>query len=391
MLQAELESDSAQSLSPACPVAIVDFLPSSQPRLLSLDALRGFTMFWIIGGSELAMAITGYVYPPLLDAVETQLYHATWKGFTVMDMVMPVFLFVVGAAMPLAFAKRVQHGESLRPVYRRIFRRFVMLWGLGILVQFLKQVADAEPCALELFSNTLQAIAVGYLVTSLALLHLRVTGQIVLLVSLIVGYWALLALIPFDGQPAGTLNRSANFARHIDMLLLGVFRRDHSFTWIITSLGFSATVLLGAMAGHLLKSRLTTPQRLIAMVFLGLACMAGGWVWSYSLPLNRHLWTSSAILWAGGWSFLLLALFHAIIDLAKVQRWAYPFVVIGANALLAYVLYHVLDCVKGPVLLWASTAEGSMIGVESLIPMCEIAFLWLLLWQLFCRRLFLRA
>ena len=101
------------------------------------------------------------------------------------------------------------------------------------------------------------------------------------------------------------------------MLVLGVFRRDHSFTWIVTSLGFSASVLLGAMAGHLLRARLTAPRRLLSLVLLGLACLAGGWLWSYSLPLNRHLWTSSMILWAGGWSFLLLALFHAVIDVGE--------------------------------------------------------------------------
>jgi len=74
-----------------------------QERLLSLDFLRGFTMFWIIGGSEVAIALTGYVCPALVDAVETQLFHARWKGFTAMDMVMPMFLFMVGAAMPLAW------------------------------------------------------------------------------------------------------------------------------------------------------------------------------------------------------------------------------------------------------------------------------------------------
>ena len=125
--------------------------------------------------------------------------------------------------------------------------------------------------------------------------------------------------------------------------LLGGFRHDHSFTWVLTSLGFAATVLLGAMAGHLLRTHLSAARKLFWLVTIGLACMAVGWLWSYWLPLNRHLWTSSMVLWAGGFSFLLLALFYAVIDVAGFNRWAFPLVVIGANALLAYVLDPLFD------------------------------------------------
>ena len=108
--------------------------------------------------------------------------------------------------MPLALAKRIEPGQSLRPVYRRIARRVALLWCLGDAVSDVETTRRWRSVVIpELFSNTLQAIAVGYLVTSLALLHLRVAGQIVLLVSLIVGYWALLAFVPFPGHPAGTL------------------------------------------------------------------------------------------------------------------------------------------------------------------------------------------
>ena len=199
---------------------------------------------------------------------------------------------------------------------------------------------------MELYSNALQAIAVGYLVTSLALLHLRVRGQIGLFVALVLGYGALLMFVPFAGHPAGTLERTANLPRYIDELVLGNFRHDHSFTWVMTSLGFAATVLLGAMAGHLLRARLPAGRKLLWLVTIGLACMAGGWLWSYWLPLNRHLWTSSMILWAGGISFLLVALFYAVIDVAGIKRWAFPLVVIGANALLAYVLDPVFDRIE---------------------------------------------
>jgi predicted acyltransferase len=378
----------ARDEAAAAPVAA-----SASQRLSSLDALRGFTMFWIIGGSQLVVAIIGYVYPPLFDAAETHMYHPTWQGFTALDMVMPLFLFVVGAAMPLAFSKRIEPGQPLRPVYLRIVRRVAVLWIFGIGIQLMKQVVSNETMALELFSNTLQAIAVGYLVTSLALIHLRVAGQIVLMASLIIGYWALLAFVPFPGHPAGTLERQANLPRYIDTLLLDVFRRDHSFTWILTSLGFSASVLLGGMAGHLLRAGISTPRRLLLLVLIGLACMAGGWFWSYSLPINRHLWTSSMILWAGGWSFLLLALFHAVIDVGGFRRWIFPLTVIGSNALLAYMLepfvYLGLRGLRDNVDVLP--ASVSSLATDVLLYGGEVAILWLILWCLYRQRLFLPA
>ena len=135
--------------------------------------------------------------------------------------------------------------------------------------------------------------------------------------------------------------------------MLRGFRRDHNFTWIVSSLGFAATVLLGSMSGHLLKGRLSAGRKLLALIALGLACLGMGWLWSYWLPINRHLWTSSMILWAGGWSFLLLALFYLVIDVAGFKRWAFFFVVIGANALLAYVFDQFFGRTFSDTLVWA--------------------------------------
>jgi predicted acyltransferase len=317
--------------------------------------------------------------------------HARWNGFTVYDLIMPLFLFVVGASMPLAFASRIGPGRPLQPLYWRIARRVALLWSFGIVFQYMKQLGDGDTFSLELYSNTLQAIAVGYLVTSLALLHLRVPGQVVLLVSLVIGYWTLLVFVPFGGHPAGTLEQKANFARYIDVSLLGDYRRDHHFTWVATSLGFTASVLLGAMAGQLLRARLSVPRRLVYLVLLGCSSLLGGWIWSYSHPFNRHLWTSSMILWSGGWSFLLLAFFYLVMDVAKVRAWAYPFLVIGANALLAYMLdiffYWVLDRIWADVL-----PVGLSAAYTSLVTSAyEVALLWLILWWLYRRGLFLRA
>jgi predicted acyltransferase len=266
-----------------------------------------------------------------------------------------------------------------------------LLWILGILTQMMKQYIDEDAILLELYSNTLQAIAVGYLVTSIALIHLRLKGQIILLALLIAGYSALLLSVPFAGHPAGTLERNANFARHIDVLVLGVFRRDHSFTWIVTSLGFSASVLMGAMGGHLLRSRLRPQRRLLCLTLVGAACATLGWLWSYSLPLNRHIWTSSMILWTGGWGFLLLALFNGMIDIGWRRRWAFPFVVVGSNALLAYFLQPFFYLATRS--FWTQLLSEDFPADRADLLACgtEVVLLWVVLWWLFRQRLFLRA
>jgi predicted acyltransferase len=358
-------------------------------RLVSLDALRGFTMLWIMGGRELLLALVACIYPPLYDAVETQVTHPRWEGFVAWDMVMPMFLFMVGTSMPFAMAKRLEQGGPLAPTYWRIARRVAVLWLMGMMAQGTLLKYQIE--GLELFSNTLQAIAVGYLVTSLALLHLSVRGQIGLFGLLVLAYWALLVFVPFGGHAAGTLEQNVNFARYVDELILRSFRRDHSYTWIVTSLGFSATVLLGTMAGRLLKLQWNPVQRIRALVGVGLVLLAAGWVWSYWLPLNRHLWTPSMILWAGGWSFLMVALFHAVIDVGGYSRWAFPFVVIGANALLAYVFDHVVDRMLSDLLFGNLARQLPAEYGELVLALGEVGLVWLLLWYLYRNRTFLRA
>jgi predicted acyltransferase len=369
----------------------VEAAPTARPaeRLLSLDVMRGFTMFWIVGGAEIVIAVVACVSPAWGDALTPQSKHALWRGFACWDMIMPVFLFVVGASMPFALAKRWEQGAEPRTFYWRIARRFAILWILGMIAQ--GSLLKWHFGQLEFYSNTLQAIAVGYAVTAVALLHLRPWMRVVLFGSLVLAYWALLALVPFGGHPAGTLEQEANFALYVDQTVLGRFRRDHHFTWIITSLGFVATVLLGSLAGQLLRLRRTAGEKLAALTAIGAVLMAAGWVWSYWQPINRHIWTSSLILWTGGFSFLLLALFHGVVDVAGYKRWTFPFVVIGANSLLAYMISQVYDRTLSDVLVGNLAKQWSAPYDELLRAAAAFTLLWLILWYAYRNRSFLRA
>jgi predicted acyltransferase/uncharacterized membrane protein YjdF len=355
-------------------------------RLLSLDAMRGFAMFWLVGGREFTLGMVTWLYPSVAEALEDQLTHPKWQGFVAWDLVMPVFLFLVGTSMPFSLAKRCELGLPLGSTYWRVARRVVMLWILGWVAQKFKYQAEG----MELYSNALQAIAVGYLVTSLALLHLRKKGQLILFCALVLIYGAMLMFVPFAGHPAGTMERTANLPRYVEEVVLGDYRHEHSFTWVLSSFGFAATVLLGAMSGHILRAPFLPGKKLLWLVTVGVACMTAGWLWSYWIPLNRHLWTSSMVLWAGGISFLALALFYAVIDVAGFSRWSFPLAVIGANALLAYILDPLFD--KGSNWLVTTLIPGCPeVYLDLLSSICELGLLWLLLWYLYHKRWFFRA
>lgn len=359
------------------------------PRLESIDALRGFTMFWIVGGAQLTLAVAGCFSGRLAEALAPQAIHAGWRDFHAWDQIGPMFLFVVGTAMPFAWARRIEERGPYGRAYWRIARRVIALWVLGMIAQ--GSLLKYHRHELELYSNTLQAIAVGYAVTSIALLHLRVRGQLVLVATLLLSYWAWLAAVPFGGHAAGTFERDANLPLYVDQLVLGSFRRDHHFAWLLPSLGFAATVLLGSLAGQILRARLTYGVKLRFLTASGVGCMLGGWLWSCVLPINRYLWTSSLVLWCGGLDFLLLALFYFVIDVAGIKRWAFPFLVFGANALLAYMLSEVYHRTISDVLVINLARQWADPYGELLRAVAEVGLLWLVLWYLYRKGTLLRA
>ena len=310
-------------------------------RVGSVDALRGFDMFWIIGGNGLVLGLLTLLLGSVPESVRYHFRHVDWEGFSAWDLIMPLFLFIVGVAMPFSVQKRLESGQPLGRVYWKVARRAVILFILGMAAQ--GNLLDFKLETLHLYCNTLQAIAAGYLVASIALIHLRVAGQAALAAALLVVFWLLMAFVPAPGHGAGVLEPGANLALWVDDAVLGRFGDGTPYTWVLSSLGFAASVLLGVLAGHLLKSGRGKGAKLLWLVAAGLGCLAAGWGWGLFFPIIKHLWTSSMVLWAAGWSFLLLALFYLVIDVLGFRAWALPFKVIGTNAIVAYMVPHVFD------------------------------------------------
>ncbi|MBP8129725.1 MAG: DUF5009 domain-containing protein [Candidatus Hydrogenedentes bacterium] len=357
-------------------------------RIMSVDALRGFDMFWIIGGQGLVLSFLRLFWDPLPAAVEAQFDHVAWAGFSAWDMIMPLFLFIVGVSMAFSFGRRAQEGQGLKRIYAKIFRRVLLLWLFGMMVQGNLLAFDWDK--LHLYSNTLQAIAAGYLIAAVALLHLPLVAQAAAAAALLAVYWALLMFLPVPGHGGPVLEPKANLALYVDELILRGFRDGTTYTWILSSLGFGATTLLGVFGGRVLKAQWNAALRFLALVAMGGACLAGGWYWSYHFPIIKHVWTSSMVLWSAGWSYLLLAFFYLVIDVIRFRIWAFPFVVIGMNAIAVYVGTHVLPIDAVGVALAGGLAKHLLGAGAFLLAAVNFAIVWFILYYMYRNKTFLK-
>ncbi len=305
---------------------------------------------------------------------------------------MPLFLFVVGAAMPFSFARRVELGHSRSRVLVKLLRRTVILFVLGMAVQ--GHLLEFNLATLHPFSNTLQAIAVGYLVAGILMLTIPVWGQIAAAIFLMVGYWLLLRFIPVPGHGAGVFEPHVNIAYMVEQWVMGRFidGTDPPYTWVLSSMTFAATVLLGVFAGYVLRSASTPLIKFGWLVLLGAVCLAAGWAWAEYLqfPIIKHIWTSSMVLWAAGWSYLLLALFYLVIDVIGLRFLAFPFVVIGMNAITIYVASYFVPFDKIAAGLVGGLASHLGPAGPFAIAFTTVLLVWLLLYHLHRHKIFLR-
>jgi len=378
------------------PTAPADAKVAATDRVVSIDALRGFDMFWIIGGQQVVLALAALFHGNEIPHwLGYHTHHRAWEGFAGWDLIMPLFLFITGTSMPYSFAKRIDLGSTKGDLYRKIAKRVAMLFVLGMVVQ--GHLLDFDPSTLHIYCNTLQAIACGYCVAAILVLNAGVVWQVMVIPALLVVYWALMMFVPFGGHPAGTLQPDANLALAIDAFILGRFRDGTSYTWILSGLGFAATVLLGVLSGHVLRMAIRPVGKVLVLLGAGLVCLGLGWGWGnvaspIQFPIIKHLWTSSMVLWSGGWCFLLMGGFYLLIDVMGLRRWAFPLVVIGMNSIAVYVAVHLINFVQiaDPLVGGLGRFLGPS-GQELLRRSSALMIVWLILLYMYRKRTFIRV
>lgn len=269
-----------------------------------------------------------HVYPPLL--------HAEWHGWTPTDTIFPFFLFIVGVSMAFSFAGRASRGADRRKLFLHALRRGVIIFGLGLALNVLSFfVFHREHLRIP---GVLQRIGVVFILSAAVFLGLGRKGVLAVTLALLLGYWALMALVPVPGYGAGRLDREGNLAAYVDRLVLG------AHTWKpgwdpegpLSTIPAVATTLLGALAGEWLRAA-GLRHKLAGLVAGGLLLLAAGALWQRVLPLNKNLWTSSYALFMSGLAALFLALCLEVIDRRGWKDWARPFEWLGRNPIAAFV------------------------------------------------------
>ena len=318
-------------------------------RLESLDVLRGFVMFLLVGCGDIGNA--GFLNAglaaidgPVAKTLHEQLQYSHWgESIRAKDFIRPMFIFVVGVAMPYSFGKRLSLGDSKWRLYGHILQRAAILFFLGTIAG--GHLLAFDRSKFYLVNNVLQEIAVGYLVASIIFLNFSVWGQVAATATLLLGYWALVMLAPVPGHGAGILTPEVNFPHYVDDLVLGNLRPVlSSFTWSLSlPLASSCFVMLGVLAGSLLKSAKSPWGKLGWLVGAALGCLVVSLVWAPWYPILVRITTGSWVLFVGAVGFGLLAMFYLVVDLWGYRKWAFPLVVIGSNSIAVYMAAHLFD------------------------------------------------
>ena len=341
-----------------------------QARILSVDALRGFDMFWIIGGEQVAEALEKLGGGAVIATLAYQLKHAEWEGFRFYDCIFPLFLFLVGISIVLSIDRIVaQSGRN--GALGRIARRSVLLFVVGV---FYYGGISREWPNVQV-SGVLPRIALCYFAAASLYVLLSRKGIVVATVLCLVGYWAAMTFVPFPdvslahanvgkqmsqadaktptelfsgvtNTVSGVFEEGRNLAHYVDSRWLPGKKRNlyYSNEGLLSTIPAVATTLLGVMAGWLLTStKWSEKQKVAWLLGAGAACVAIGLLWGLQFPVIKRIWTSSFCFVAGGYSAMLLGLFYLVVDVWQWRKWCIPLLWIGANALFAYVVANLVD------------------------------------------------
>lgn len=363
-------------------------------RLYSLDALRGFDMFWIMGAATVIWEWQK-INPDnaVLTFLKDQMTHADWHGFRFFDLIFPLFLFISGVAAPYSLRKKLEKGVAKNKLLFTVIKRSLLLILLGVIYN---NGIAIKPIEEYRFASVLGRIGIGYMFACIIYLYASKKFQIIWSVGILIFYWLLLKFTSAPGFPPGDLSMEGNFASYMDKrfmpgyLYLGV----HDPEGFFSSIPAISTGLFGIFTGDYLKNNLkdSMPRKAISMLIAGVALTIVSLIWNLDFPINKNLWTSSFTCLAAGISLVLLSVFYYIIDVHGYQKWAFFFKVIGMNSIFIYM--------SGIIINWDHATKGLLGWFISLFnepvnviigAACVIVIKWLALYYMYKKKIFIRV
>lgn len=317
-------------------------------RLVSLDALRGFVMFWIMSGEHIVHALAKAAPIPVFVWMSSQLHHTEWEGITFYDMIFPIFLFVAGVSMPYSFDKKMNAAgvntpmelpsKEKKKIYLSMLKRTCILIFLGFIVNGLLRFDGYDQTR---FASVLGRIGLAWFFAGIIYLNFNLKKQIIWFIGILVGYYLAMKLIPVPDFGAGVLTKEGSLEGYIDRLFLP--GRLHSKVYdpegLFSTIPAVATALLGMFLGTFLKTKANhflTNKKILIMVASAIVLIGTGLIWNYDFPINKHLWSSSFVCFVGGCSILFFTFFYLTIDVWGFHKWVFPLILIGSNSILIY-------------------------------------------------------
>jgi predicted acyltransferase len=362
-------------------------------RLQSLDALRGFDMFWIMGGEGIFVGLATLTGWPILQWWAKQLTHVPWHGFHFYDMIFPLFLFIAGISFPYSLAKRIAMNNSRRSIYKHVIMRGLILVILGILYNNEVRFNFSR----LRYGSVLGHIGVAWMFAALIFMNTKLSSRIIWFWALLIGYWLLLLLFPaHDLGSTDCFSPAGNLVGYLDRhftpgkLYLG----NSEPSGLFTSMSSTGTALLGMLTGEFLLSKYLNDKplrKVLYMVLAAVALMIIGKIWDLNFPINKMLWSSSYVCWVGGLSLLLFSGFYLIIDVWQYTKWTFFFVVIGMNPLTIYLTERIIN--------FRSATRFFFGGISSLLPETWAPLIdgigitivgWVFLYFLYKKKIFLK-
>lgn len=361
-------------------------------RLYSLDTLRGFDMFWIMGLGGVITKIAEASGSPFWISFSKQFEHPVWNGFTFWDLIFPLFMFITGVSTPYSIGRELKKGKSKGTLLVKVIKRGIILILLGMVYN---NGLELRPISDFRFPSVLGKIGATYMFANIIYLYANKTMQWVWFWALLVGYWLFLKFTSAPGYPPGDLTEPGNFMSYLDRSILPgrLSRGIHDTVGLICTIPGISNVLLGIFAGRLLKSNHVAQIVKAKWLTLGgLISIILAMLWSLDFPFNKNLWSSSFVLLTGGLSLILLAIFYYIIDVKGYKRWTLFFRVIGMNSILIYmssVFINWWDIAEN-FFKWAGQLAGPPYD-KIIWDICAILIQWLFLYYLYKKKTFLRV
>ncbi|SRR6266481_4610683 len=375
-LSAQTSDKSNSLVGEAAPDA--DSTQLTVSRLISLDALRGFDMFWIMGGDMILRSLPKIHDSTFTRALAAQMEHCEWSGFHFYDLIFPLFVFIVGVSLVFSLSRMLERSGRLATL-KRIFIRSIVLFLLGIF--YMGGIANGFKNVY--FAGVLHRIAVAYFFTGLIFCFFRPRAMILFCLSLLIGYCILMTIVPVPGSRAPSLAEPGNnLAHYIDDLYLPGRRFEGTLLSTMAAVG---NCLLGVFAGLLLKNNAIPNQKKVYWLLAsGALSLALGFAWSRQFPIIKLLWTSTYVLVACGYSAILLAIFFQVIEIWNFRGWAQPFVWLGMNAITIYILANIVNFhrlalrfVGGDIrVLLGNFAELAQAIIATAFAFCVVHFLY---------------